>query len=70
MDAGAGGGGGLVDVDFLHGGAGAWGDGGAADGVVEDEDAGGVAGDGGQEEGFDFGVVGFLDGGVGGEVGF
>ena len=66
LDAGAGGGGGLVDVDARDGGAGGGG-GGAADGVVEEEDALGV-GDVREEKRLDFGVVVLLDGGVGEEV--
>lgn len=55
---------GLIDVYAIDGVAVA---GGAADGVVEEEDAFG-AGDVLQEEGFDFGVVVLLDGFVGSEV--
>ena len=60
--------GGLVDVHARH--RGAWGVGvGAADGVVEEQDAVG-AGDVVEDEALDFGVVGLLDVGVGREVWF
>lgn len=68
LDTDAGGSGGLVDVDAPDGGAGGVG-GGAADGVVEEDDALGV-GDVREEKRFDFGVVVLLDGGVGEEVMF
>ena len=60
MEAHASGGAGrrLVDVDFDDGGAGSGGTR-TADGVVEDEDAGGRAGDGGvaEEEALDFWII-------------
>jgi len=59
-------GGGLVDVHARDGGAGRGGEG-AADGVVEEEDAG-CGREVCVQEVFDFGVVVFADGGVVGEV--
>ncbi len=66
--AGGGGGGGLVDVDAGDGGARGGGQG-AADGVVEEEDAG-CAGDVLEQELLDFRVVVLLDAGVVSEGGF
>lgn len=65
-DAGCGRGGGLVDVHAGDGGAGRGGEG-AADGVVEEEDAGG-GGEVGVQEALGGWVVAFADGGVVGEV--
>lgn len=67
-DTGFGRAGGLVDVDASDGGAGSGGVS-AADGVVEEEDAG-CAGDVVEDEALDFGVVDFFDVCVVGEVFF